>query len=520
MPTTITLPDNNELLRDWRRKTGAVLTGTASTQAVLLVLGDSWSTATYDWLSKTAPRIQQIAGSAGPGFIFIDNGSARTADPAAVSFTRTGPWTDTTPGQGIGFDGCESIASSTASSITWTLAAGVTASAPVLHFARQTAGSIGRYRFNGGAWTTFDSSGASGYATLALAGAPTTAAYSLEVNVLTANADGLKLFGVDFAEPSAVSGIRIHRGSHGGFSAGSYLGASSATNFAAGVSALNPDLAVIFLGTNDQNIVTPAQYAANVQTLITRLRAVRSGMDILLVAPAENLAGRPTSMLLYRDKLRDLAFANRCAFVDLCAVFGESVSEYNDSSPRALFTTDTLHPATAGIQQICAALQPVLLPDAKADFNRRVLRSGTLASARIEERISSTGGVSVNLWSEDIGKLRYLSYGYGSTELHRVGWQGYLPNTWYGIYNMSAGGAAAFTENRNWYVGNGTTDQAGTYGMFCDGYARIGGVSGPTWKSGTAAPTSTEPNGSMYSCTDAGANGGLWQRKGGVWVQL
>lgn len=459
-------------LRDWNRKLAAVLAGVPSTQATMLVLGDSWSGSTFDWLSRTTPRIQQIAGSAGPGYVFIDNNTAKPADPNAFTYTRVAPWVDTTPGQGLGFDGCETVGTAASSSITWTLAPGVTASAPVLHYALQTAGSVGRYRFNGGSWTNFNTTGTPGYATLALAGAPTSAGYTLEIGVATSNSDGLKLFGIDFADASTVTGIRVHRGAHGGFSAASYLGASSSTNFAAGVSALNPDLTVIFLGTNDQNLVTAAQYGVNIQTLITRLRAVKQGMDILLVAPCENLAGRARPMTQYRDQLRALADTNNCAFIDLISVFGESVNEYNDSSPRVLFSSaDTLHPTTIGIQQIGYALQSVLLPDSTAEFNRRTLRSGSVNNARIVDSIGTTGGVVSTFISEAIGNFRYQEYGYGAnfTALWRTGWNGYWPNTWFAIDNVSIGGGVQVTANNNLLIGNTNSDKAGSYGIRAEG---------------------------------------------------
>jgi hypothetical protein len=43
-------------------------------------------------------------------------------------------------------------------------------------------------------------------------------------------------------------------------------------------------------------------------------------------------------------------------------------------------------------------------------------------------------------------------------------------------------------------------------------------VGGPTWTSGTAAPTSTQPVGSLYSCTGGAVGATLYvSRGGGVW---
>jgi hypothetical protein len=49
---------------------------------------------------------------------------------------------------------------------------------------------------------------------------------------------------------------------------------------------------------------------------------------------------------------------------------------------------------------------------------------------------------------------------------------------------------------------------------------RIGSETGPVVSASAAAPAAANPNGSIHLCSDAGADGGLWHRKGGVWVQL
>jgi lysophospholipase L1-like esterase len=87
-------------------------------------------------------------------------------------------------------------------------------------------------------------------------------------------------------------------------------------------------------------------------------------MDIVLVCPPENMGGRPISMGVYRDYMYQVAVEQRCGFVDLFRVFGNSTSEYDQTSPRVLYNgvADTIHPAVEGHKQMAAAVLDYLLP--------------------------------------------------------------------------------------------------------------------------------------------------------------
>ena len=50
----------------------------------------------------------------------------------------------------------------------------------------------------------------------------------------------------------------------------------------------------------------------------------------------------------YQEAFSELAYENRCCYLNLQAVFGETYSEYGDMSTRKWFEADTIHPNTDG----------------------------------------------------------------------------------------------------------------------------------------------------------------------------
>jgi hypothetical protein len=460
-------------LRDFSRKLSQLQLG-STVSANVLVFGDSWSSFTTSWLQLAVARLQSKVGNSGAGYFSVYESNSGTANPTAVVLTRSGSWTDYNS-NGASFDGLSTKGTTVGAKLSFQLGTAQFSRSPILHYQIQSAGGTLRYRFNAGSWTSIDtSSGTAGAAVAALASPPSTSAYLLEIEVLTVGTDGCIIYGVGFGDTAA--GIRFDRASHPGWSAATYA-AISAGNFSTSVTSLNPDLVIIFLGTNDQGSVTPNAYSASIQTIITRLRSVRAGMDILLIAPPENLASRATPMTSYRDKLLALSATNSCAFLDLISEWG-SVAEYNDSAPRILMSTsDTLHPTALGYQQIAACVfrtlfQRYLNAIAPTDIDTLLASSG---SSRIISDVTGNS-CALTLIANGSGNTNTINYAYGSaqTQLYSVGIVS-SPASWYKI-SSPAGGAIAYTANRNLYVGDATSDFGGNFGIYAKG--NIASVSG------------------------------------------
>ena len=60
--------------------------------------------------------------------------------------------------------------------------------------------------------------------------------------------------------------------------------------------------------------------------------------------PCENGRANSTPMGDFAEALYELAVEQKCAFMDLQYLFGDSFSEYAATSPRAWFNADLIHP--------------------------------------------------------------------------------------------------------------------------------------------------------------------------------
>lgn len=307
-----------------------------ATQLVVASIGDSWTHNANRWSRPTARTLIAEYGSAGSGWVgFANNGGSLpndNIDSVIVTVARSGTWDYTAYSTSIGPDIGQATSSTAASKMTVAAPANVSA---VRLFYIGTTGQL-RYRFDGGSWTTLNTTG-SGLLVENLAGVPATA-FSLEIEVVSGT---VSLCGVDLQ--ATGSGVRWHKlGSTG--SRASHWAAVNAASWKGGLTELAPHLVTILLATNDQAAYNAATFRGYVQTLITRVREALPLADILLVAPCENGRANTWPMPDYAEALYELAAQNRCAFVDLQYVFGDEFSEYASTSPRAWFNADLIHP--------------------------------------------------------------------------------------------------------------------------------------------------------------------------------
>lgn len=327
-------------LRETRQRLRKRLLGEAA-QLVVASIGDSWTHARARWSGPTSETLKTAYGDAGPGWVGLawgfggassawagGNGSASALATVALSADwSVAYYTTASPDLG-------SISSSTVGAKATIGYTGTTAlSAALLHYIG-TAGQV-RYRWNGGAWTTLTLSG-TGHRTTALAGMPAVA-FSLEIEVLEGT---VTLAGIDLQ--ATASGVRWHKLGATGSNAGHWTGVDSA-QWQASLQALTPHLVAILLATNDQPL-GPVLFRLRVQAMIDQVKAALPLADVLLIAPCENGRANTYPMADFAAAMYELAAINKCAFLDLQYVFGDSFSEYASTSPRAWFNADLIHP--------------------------------------------------------------------------------------------------------------------------------------------------------------------------------
>lgn len=346
-------------LRQWKAGRRVLARGEPG-QATWNFFGDSWTYLTAWHTGVVRNTLAARYGDAGCGYISIVQalGSATGAVSSAsansaVTATRTGSWTQTV--YGVGTPDLAYLESSTPGDrITITVPA-----TPVHNEARLFfvgTGGVVQYRWNGGAWTQLTLSG-SGTASIDLAGVPS-GAITLDIETVSGT---VRPAGVEMR--SVASGVRINKLGINGARAADFAGAPAA-DFQASVATLNAKSNLLLFGTNDQSAGrTPAQFAADLGTIIDRIRAATPLTDILIAVPPENLrTNNSVAMASYAAAARALARSKKCAFLDLQYAFGDVPSEYGQAG-LGFLAADLIHPSTAtGSRLVADAVLSLLAP--------------------------------------------------------------------------------------------------------------------------------------------------------------
>lgn len=324
-------------LRETRQRLRKRLLAESARLSVALI-GDSWTHAATRWSGPFASALKTLYGDGGPGWVgFGFAGAGYTLSNGNVGSDATlsygGTWTaayaaSTSP------DICQ-VASATAGD---TLTVGFTGSGAsgVDLFYIAGAGAI-QYRWNGGAWNSLSLASGTGLTVAALTGVPA-GAWTLELQNVSGTTT---LCGVNVKK--TTDGVVVHKLGATGSRASQWSGVN-ATEWQAGLTALAPNLVAVLLATNDQGVYDSATFKGYVQTLVTRIKTAVPLADVLLIIPCENGRANTWPMSDYAAAMYELAATNKCAFMDLQYVFGDSFSEYASTSARAWFAADLIHP--------------------------------------------------------------------------------------------------------------------------------------------------------------------------------
>jgi lysophospholipase L1-like esterase len=316
-----------------------------SSQIVIAMIGDSYTHDPDRYSGPVASTLISELGDAGGGWVGFAslsgdiNGNVR---PASYVLSRIGTWGEgtssnyyTIPGPDLG----QAASSTVGDRQTVTGPASPTLSA-ARFFWNGTGTGVMRYRWNGGAWTNINVQGA-GVQSALLGGLPASGAWTLDMEVVSGTCQPC---GVDFQ--SAASGVRVHKLGCTGSRTNQWT-AVDAAQWQASITSLAPQLVTIMLGTNDQTIArTPAEVAADLTTIITRVKAAMPSVDIAIMMPAENQRGLATLMSTYAAAAVEVAYTQNCAYLDTQYLFGDASNptEYGSAGTIPLYSADLVHP--------------------------------------------------------------------------------------------------------------------------------------------------------------------------------
>ncbi|MGR3479352.1 SGNH/GDSL hydrolase family protein [Salipiger marinus] len=369
-------PSLNEWkLRNARRKLRLLQQGHPA-QLVLNFFGDSWTEGPY-FLPYLATALHDQYGIAGLGWVGFQSHSASVPETYTEGGTQPypagnarndlvtdpvfhGTWGFENGGQGddVATPSVGYAYSSTPGDYVWFSWSGAAHDSADLYYCGDGTGVV-RYSWDGGAtWSANLALATVGPAVVALAGVPTGTSGSLLIEVVSGN---VQISGVPLKSTS--DGVRVNALGASGSNTTQWAEVDTAT-WAGLVAGLGADFAAGMLATNDQSAGTPpATLAANVDTLLSALRTAAPTMDLLWIAPAENVRSSPptVTMAQYSEAVRQLAVDRGWAFLDLQYAFGADPAEYDKDSPLKLLDGSNLHPSRpAGGMQITDAFMRLI----------------------------------------------------------------------------------------------------------------------------------------------------------------
>lgn len=326
-------------LRETRQRTRKMLLN-ESQKLTILMIGDSWTHAATRYSGNFGLEMQKAFGGTSAGFTGFSWGYGTPPnagwntnfDPSTTSIAISGAWV-VKYGNQTSPDICAASSSTAGDTIVVTTTREATSA---ILFANNNSAQI-RYKYNSGAWNSLTLSGAVEYFTLAT---PPAGSFDITFEVVSGVCD---LYGLSLTNDG--SGVVIHKVGATGSQLAAWANLSNNADWKANIAALAPNLITILHGTNDQNNYTAAQFKASGQILINNIRSVLPLCDILLISPCENGRVNAIPMAEYQDVTQQLAYENKCAFLNLQHVFGDSFSEYASTSSRNWFNADLIHPA-------------------------------------------------------------------------------------------------------------------------------------------------------------------------------
>ena len=121
----------------------------------------------------------------------------------------------------------------------------------------------------------------------------------------------------------------------------------------AALNALNLDLIIIMFATNEQaGNATPASFKTALQNIITTVRSVKPGIDVILMLPCytqyELEIPKAYKLHDYGAVMLQVAASNNAAFIDFSDVFGPA-TQLQNLIDAGLMATDRIHPSTTGV---------------------------------------------------------------------------------------------------------------------------------------------------------------------------
>lgn len=331
----------------WNAAIAGVKQHKPGSQAVVAFIGDSWvQNKAIEQPFQTG--LQAYYGNAGPGYVDI-GGNHGPPFGSGVIYKRTGPWKDilrAPNSMSVDLAEATTVVTSTPAQVHVRSAA----ASFTVHYLRQPDGGTWSYQIDRGSPREVSTaSSVPAYATTCIPLVP--GIHSLEIKV-AAPGRGVTLMGIDVQTMNG--GIYVDRLGTGGSTAAEYAAADGEA-WRTGLATLRPNLVVLLLGTNDQATgESPTTYAADMTTVIQRIRMAVPQSGIVIVGPSDNGDRRRFPVQQYVKAMKAVATRLHTSYLDTYALLGPY------ATARQLYV-DPRHLNAVGGRRVAAALQQLIV---------------------------------------------------------------------------------------------------------------------------------------------------------------
>ena len=325
---------------------------TAGARLQIGMIGDSYTQNRSRYTKRLKQTLAAQYGNLGAGFLGFasftpTNGANGSVDETELDYTIVyNQWTSKNGG-GYGPDAGHVTSLSNNASLT--ISVKKTVETNKLYYVNAPGSAGFRYRLRNAvttnSWVTNATDAALSLGLTALDVRTSIAPYNIDLEALGV---GVSLIGAEAIKTGP--GVVAHKLGCSGGRADQFAANAVAK---AALNELNLDLVIIMFATNEQGgNATPASFKAALQNIITTVRSVKPGMDVILMLPCYTKYELefPTTYKLhdYGKVMLEVAVANSAAFLDFSDVFGPA-TELQNLIDGGLMNIDRIHPSTTGV---------------------------------------------------------------------------------------------------------------------------------------------------------------------------
>lgn len=345
------LRTDGQSLRRWLARLNAVKS--VGGQVRVALTGDSW-TEHMTIITQLALLLRGELGTAGSGWVTLVGQGINRYD--GVWIQNSAGWTlydaDVNlapPADGCGPNGQALVTSTTGQTIN---ISGIEHGDTLLLYLGAFDGTIA-YTVDGGEAVTFATTAGGGAVQALQIALPATGTHTV---VLTVTSGKIAFYGA-LVRASTGNGVEISRVGNIGATGADYLQFVDTwtPRFA---SAINPDLVLVVLGTNDFRLSrgTVAAYQDALRKIVAAYRTANADCGFVFIAPAQCADVGIVPLSRYRDAMYEVARQVGAEFFNMNESWGSYASENALGQWR-----DVRHISDAGAKRLVASLSPMLL---------------------------------------------------------------------------------------------------------------------------------------------------------------